>query len=85
MVSSISVYYKLLAYTLLNGLKSEFNISDFFCILFVGDRLRVLNELELICLHASIAIVSTQLNGFNYCFAQSARAVKYTDCISAEG
>ena len=26
-----------------------------------------LNELELICLHASITIVSTQLNGFNYC------------------
>ena len=26
-----------------------------------------LNELELICLHTSIAIVSTQLNGFNYC------------------
>ena len=24
-----------------------------------------LNELELICLHTSIAIVSTQLNGFN--------------------
>ena len=26
-----------------------------------------LNELELICLDTSIAIVSTQLNGFNYC------------------
>ena len=25
-----------------------------------------LHELELICLHTSIAIVSTQLNGFNY-------------------
>ena len=27
----------------------------------------ILNELELICLHASITIVSKQLNGFNYC------------------
>ena len=27
-----------------------------------------LNELELICLHSNIAIVSTQLNGFNYCY-----------------
>ena len=27
-----------------------------------------LNELELIHLHTSIAIVSTQLNGFNYCY-----------------
>ena len=27
-----------------------------------------LNVLELICLHISIAIVSTQLNGFNYCY-----------------
>ena len=27
-----------------------------------------LNELELICLHTSIAIVSTQLNGLNYCY-----------------
>ena len=27
-----------------------------------------LNELELICLHPGIAIVSTQLNGFNYCY-----------------
>ena len=26
-----------------------------------------LNELELICFHTSIAIVSLQLNGFNYC------------------
>ena len=26
-----------------------------------------LNELELNCLHTNIAIVSTQLNGFNYC------------------
>ena len=26
------------------------------------------NELELICLHTSIAIVFTQLNGFNYCY-----------------
>ena len=26
-----------------------------------------LNELELICLPTSIAFVSTQLNGFNYC------------------
>ena len=25
------------------------------------------NELERICIHTSIAIVSTQLNGFNYC------------------
>ena len=43
----------------------------------------------------SIAIVSTQLNGFNYCYltliilfnmylAQSAGAVEYTDCFSAE-
>ena len=34
------------------------------------DSLRVilfLNELELICLHTCIAIVSTKLNGFNYC------------------
>ena len=30
--------------------------------------LSFLNELELICLHTSIAIVSTQLNSFNYCF-----------------
>ena len=27
-----------------------------------------LNELELICLHTVIAIVSPQLNGFNYCY-----------------
>ena len=27
-----------------------------------------LNELEMICLHTSIAIVSTQLNGFNHCY-----------------
>ena len=27
-----------------------------------------LNELWLICLHSSIAIVSKQLNGFNYCY-----------------
>ena len=27
-----------------------------------------LNKLELICLHTNIAIVSTQLNGFNYCY-----------------
>ena len=27
----------------------------------------ILNELELICLHTSIAIVSTPLNGFNNC------------------
>ena len=27
-----------------------------------------LNELELICLHTSIAIVCTQLNGFKYCY-----------------
>ena len=28
----------------------------------------VLNALELICLRTSIAIVSTQVNGFNYCY-----------------
>ena len=28
-----------------------------------------LNELKLICLNDSIAIVSTQLNGFNYCYS----------------
>ena len=27
-----------------------------------------LNKLQLICLHTSIAIVSTQLNGFKYCY-----------------
>ena len=27
-----------------------------------------LNEFGLVCLHPSIAIVSTQLNGFNYCY-----------------
>ena len=27
-----------------------------------------LNEFELICLYTSIDIVSTQLNGFNYCY-----------------
>ena len=27
-----------------------------------------LNELEVVCLHSSIAIVSTQLNGFNCCY-----------------
>ena len=27
-----------------------------------------LNELELICLYISIAIVSTHLNDFSYCF-----------------
>ena len=26
-----------------------------------------LNELDPICLHTSIAVVFTQLNGFNYC------------------
>ena len=37
---------------------------------FVMNRLQVisfLNELELIYLHTNIAIVSTQLNGLNYC------------------
>ena len=28
----------------------------------------LLNKLELICLRTSIVIVSTQLNGFNYCY-----------------
>ena len=28
----------------------------------------LLNELQLICLPISIAIVSTQLNGFSYCY-----------------
>ena len=28
----------------------------------------LLNELELICLHRSNAIVSMQLNSFNYCY-----------------
>ena len=27
-----------------------------------------LNELEQICLHTSFAIVSTSVNGFNYCY-----------------
>ena len=27
-----------------------------------------LNEFELICLHISITIISTQLNGFKYCY-----------------
>ena len=27
-----------------------------------------LNELELICLHTSVGIISTQLNGFNYSY-----------------
>ena len=27
-----------------------------------------LNELEPICLHTSITIISTQLNDFNYCY-----------------
>ena len=27
-----------------------------------------LNELELICLPINIAMISTQLNGFNYCY-----------------
>ena len=27
-----------------------------------------LNALELICLHTSIAIISSKLNGFNYCY-----------------
>ena len=27
-----------------------------------------LNDLELICLYTGIAIVSTQLNGFTYCY-----------------
>ena len=38
---------------------------------FESDSLQVisfLNDLELICLHACIAIVSRQLNGFNYCY-----------------
>ena len=28
----------------------------------------LLNELELICLHTHIAIISTCLNGFSYCY-----------------
>ena len=27
-----------------------------------------LNELQLICLHTSIAVISTRLNGFSYCY-----------------
>ena len=27
-----------------------------------------LNGFELVCLHTNMAIVSTQLNGFNYCY-----------------
>ena len=27
-----------------------------------------LNESELICLHANIAVISSQLNGFKYCY-----------------
>ena len=50
----------------------------------------------MICLYINIAIAFIKLNGFNYCnltqiflfnfnFAQSAGAVEYTDCTSAEG
>ena len=37
-----------------------------------------LNELELICLHSRIAIVSTQLNGFNYCYLRQIILFKIT-------
>ena len=43
------------------------------------------NEFELICLHTSIAIVSTQLNGFIIAIAQSVGAVEYTEGTTAEG
>ena len=40
---------------------------------YVRDYLSVisfLNKLELVCLNSNFAIVSTQLNGFNYCYVR---------------
>ena len=45
--------------------KSQFNSHLLAHSLYV---IHSLNKLELICLHISIAIVSTQLIGFNYCY-----------------
>ena len=60
--------------TQLNGLK-HFYITCTFKWIYIYDLLvnsllvvLPLNELELICLHTIIVIVSTQLNGFNYCY-----------------
>ena len=46
--------------------QSQFNISHLFAHNF--KVISFLNELEPICLHTSIAIISTQLNGFKYCY-----------------
>ena len=39
-----------------------------------------LNELQLICLRTSIAIVSIQLNGFNYCYLTRIILFNITHC-----
>ena len=55
----------------------ELHISDLFAHIRIDIRdikeislyvISFLNEFEPICLNHNIAIVSTQLNGFNYCY-----------------
>ena len=65
MVLSIAVYtvtieHQAFVCTRLNGYTYDLFENILEVILF-------LNELERICLHASIAIMPKQLNGFNYC------------------
>ena len=46
------------------------SLSSFFFFTHSLYVISFLNEFVLICLHTSIAIVSTQLNSFNYCFLE---------------
>ena len=43
--------------------------------------IRCLNDLELIGLHTSIAVVSTWLKGFNYCISNIKFYSILTDCL----
>ena len=54
MVSSIGIF------------QSQFNISHLFA--HSLEVISFLNKLEPICLHSTTAMVSTQLNGFKYCY-----------------
>ena len=59
--NSNNLTFKSFVCTHLNGYTYESKVNSLSVISF-------LNELELICLHTSIVTVSTQLNGFNYCY-----------------
>ena len=51
------------------------------CKLLVCQLFHSLNELELICLYISIAIVSTHLNGFNHCYLTLIYTVKWLQVL----